>query len=342
VIRFPSAALLLAVVCAGPAVASDPSAAAPAPSRRGPFPSREEWLPAQPLLTLPAVSPDPLPRGRSELRLDLDWGSDFGWEAAPGGRAKGILFMFDGEHRSATVSLRRGVSDAVTLGVHVPVLWRGAGFLDDIIDPFHRAFGFPDAGRPLFPADQFRVEAQRVGGGAVPVHLDPGTGLGAAEVEALWALRRRGPEPGFALGLVGRVLLPTGSGPFTRRAVDGAAQLAASRSLGGACDLYSGLGITWFGDSEFAGFSHGRTRPHGFLAFEWRPFRRWSLLAQGDLAGRLITGVARLPGAHAYLRLGARVDIARGFTLDAGFSEGIHALETTTDFGVQAGLSRRF
>ena len=37
-----------------------------------------------------------------------------------------------------------------------------------------------------------------------------------------------------------------------------------------------------------------------------------------------------------------RVDITRGYTLDAGFTEGIHALESTTDFGVQAGLSRRF
>jgi hypothetical protein len=338
VTRPSCAALLLAAACAGPAAAADP----PAPVRRGPLPGREEWLPAQPILTLPAVSPDPLPQGNSELRLDLDWGSDFGWEAAPGGRAQGILFMFDGEHRSATVSLRHGVSRALTLGLHVPVHWRGAGFLDDIIDPFHRVFGFPDSGRPLFPADQFRVEAQRVGGGAVPVRLSPGTGLGATEAEALWALRRRGPEPGFALGLVGRVLLPTGSGPFTRHAVDGAVQLAASQSLGGACDLYTGLGITWFGDRAVAGFSHRRTRPHGFLALEWRPFRRFSLLMQGDLAGRLITGVPRLPGAHSYLRLGARVDIAHGVTLDAGFTEGIHALETTTDFGVQAGVSRRF
>ncbi|HEV7503088.1 MAG TPA: hypothetical protein VGQ33_23880, partial [Vicinamibacteria bacterium] len=49
------------------------------PPRRGPLPSRDEWLLAQPLLTLPATGPDPLPAGRYEARLDGDWGSDFGF-----------------------------------------------------------------------------------------------------------------------------------------------------------------------------------------------------------------------------------------------------------------------
>jgi hypothetical protein len=339
VTRLRLAAVLFALASAVPAAADDPFVIV----RRGPLPWREEWLLAQPLLNLPAVSPDPLGTGASELRLDLDWGSDFSWESLPGGRAKGILFMFDGEHRSATLSLRRGLFHRLTLGVRVPLSWRGPGFLDHLIDPFHRIFGFPDAGRTLFPRDQFRVEARRISGGTVPVQLPTGTGLGSVEGEMLVPLVRRGADPGFALSLVGRALLPTGTGPFARDGVDGAGQLAASQSLGDSADVYFGFGLIRFGDGgRVAGFTHRTTRAHGFLAFEVRPFRHWSLLVQSDLANRLITDVPKLPGAHGYLRLGVRVDIARGYTLDAGFTEGIHALETTTDFGVQAGLSRRF
>ena len=67
----PRLAILItsAVLTATPALAQT--------ERRGPFPSRDEWMLAQPLLTLPATSPDPLARGRYEVRVDGDWGSDF-------------------------------------------------------------------------------------------------------------------------------------------------------------------------------------------------------------------------------------------------------------------------
>jgi hypothetical protein len=338
VIRVLIAAALFSLAGVTGVAGGDPGA----PGRRGPLVAREEWLPAQALLTLPTVSPDPLARGQSELSLDLDWGNDFGWEAGPGGRAKGLLFMFDGEHRSATLGLRHGVASAVTLGLRVPLRWRGAGTLDSVIDPFHRFFGFPDSGRSFFPANSYRVEGRRLDGGMVPVSQDTGTGLGAVEAEMLWALRRRGAGPGSAVSLVGRVLLPTGSGPFERRSIDAGAQLAAARSFGASFDVYTGLGFTRFGDDGSLGFTHSRTRAHGFLALELRPFRRWSLLAQGDLAGRLITDVQGMRGIHAYLRLGTRIDIAKGYILETGFSEGIRALDATTDFSVHAGLSRRF
>jgi len=67
----PRLAILItsAVLTATPALAQT--------ERRGPFPSRDEWMLAQPLLTLPATSPDPLSRGQYEARVDGDWGSDF-------------------------------------------------------------------------------------------------------------------------------------------------------------------------------------------------------------------------------------------------------------------------
>src|SRR5260221_2685208 len=79
--------------------------------RPGPSPSRDEWLLAQPLLSLPATSPDPLARGHYEARLDGDWGSDFSVVEGVGGR---LSYLVDGEHRSGALNPRRGVGGGVT------------------------------------------------------------------------------------------------------------------------------------------------------------------------------------------------------------------------------------
>src|SRR5256885_15728763 len=125
--------LPLALLAHPPALAQTSALA-----RRGPFPARDEWLLAQPRLTLPAVAPDPLGAGRLELRLDGDWGSDFALvEGRPGG-VPTLRYVVDGEHRSAALTLRRGLSSRLTVGLRLPVLWRGAGLMDGIIDTWHR------------------------------------------------------------------------------------------------------------------------------------------------------------------------------------------------------------
>src|SRR6266550_913487 len=114
-------------------LAAAPLAAQPALSRRGPLPSRDEWLLAQPLLTLPAAAPDPLERRQVEVRLDGDWGSDFGWVGGLGGPTGDLRYIVDGEHRSAALTVRRGFGGGLTLGIRVPVLWRGPGIMDGMI-----------------------------------------------------------------------------------------------------------------------------------------------------------------------------------------------------------------
>src|SRR4051812_41761131 len=116
----------LAVLAHRPAAAQSSSP----PWPRGPIPARDEWLLAQPMLTLPAVAPDPLGRGRFEVRLDGDWGSDFGLVGNPAGPS--VRYIVDGEHRSAALNVRRGMGSRLTLGARLPVLWRGAGVMDGI------------------------------------------------------------------------------------------------------------------------------------------------------------------------------------------------------------------
>jgi hypothetical protein len=320
------------------------------PLRRGPIDAREEWLLAQPRLTLSALAPDLLAPGRSELRLHFDWGNDFGWrQDLPGEAPRDRRFLVDGEHRTLALDLRHGWRAGLELSLRVPLRWRGAGMLDGVIDWFHgftRKLGLPDNERGRFLRDRFRVLGIDPQGRPLAWTGAPGTGLGRVELSARVALTRAARAPSaerraWAVALVPRVTLPTGGGPFDAPGLEGAAQLVAARGLGERWDAYLGVGGTLGGARRVDGLTYARARPHAFVAFEWRPARRLSLLAQADAAGRSVEGVADYPALASYLRLGAQLDLGARWRLAGGFTENIAHQQTTTDFGVFASLARR-
>src|SRR4029079_10509904 len=167
---------------------------------------------AQPRLTLPSISPDCLPKGRTDLRLDLDWGNDFGWnQDAPGEAPRDRRFLVDGEHRTLALQARRGLRQGLDLSVRLPVEWRGGGVLDGVIDWFHRVTGFPGNGRNSFLSDGLRVTGRDESRQTVEWSGE-GMGLGRLELQA-----RR---PAFGAGssaaraaFVGTLALPTATGP---------------------------------------------------------------------------------------------------------------------------------
>lgn len=319
--------------------------------RRGPIEAREEWLLAQPRLTLPATAPDLLGPGRTELRLHFDWGNDFGWRQDAGGEApRDRRFLVDGEHRTLEIGLRRGLRPGLELSLRVPLRWRGAGTLDGVIDWFHgftRKLGLPDNQRRLFLRDQFRVLGVDAQGRPLAFSGVAGTGLGRVELAARVALTRAARASGaereaWAVAFVPRVALPTGSGPFDVPGVEGGAQIVAGHGLGARWDVFLGAGATFGGARRVDGLAHARARPHAFVAFEWRPARRLSLLAQADAAGRSVEDVAEYPALASYLRFGAQLDLGPRWRLAGGFSENIANQQATTDFGVFVSLAWRF
>jgi len=306
--------------------------------RRGPLEIREEWLLAQARLTLPAVSPDPLPRGETRLSVELDWGNDFGLEErayAP----DGIGLLVDGEHRTTALDLRRGLTSSLTVGARIPLRWRGPGVLDGLIDAWHHRTGTSDNRRSYFPNRRMRVEGRDDALRPLAWRGSRGGGLGDVELLAHWAFRRPR-EGGWAAAVVGRATLPTGSGPFDAAGIDAGAQLVAAHPLGGRADVYLGLGGTLFGDLERDGRGYAPRRAHGFLAFEWRPTRRTSLLIETSAASRLLAGVPAYADRHVYLRAGIKREVHDAWVLQVGIVEGLASLQSTTDFGVFFGISR--
>ncbi len=308
---------------------------------RGPAEIRDEHLLAQPRLTLPPVSPATTPAGHWSFEVGVLWSNSFAWEQnVPGEHPAMRNFLIDGEAHTLDLTLRRGLRPDLDLSLRVPLRWRGGGVMDGLIDWWHRTLSLPDGGRPLFPTNAFQVDGTRNdGGGRFSWDDQAGTGLGDLELASRW--RFAGQASGGSAALVARVSAPTGTGPFAGNGPAGGLQLVGRRPLGRRVDVYAGLGGTVQPRGPVRGIAYEPARLHGFLAFEWRPWDRFSLVAETNAASRLVANILDYPGIHWLLDVSGRLQLGRRTRLDLGFTENFKDQLSTVDFAVYAGIGFR-
>ena len=308
---------------------------------RGPTGIRDAHLLAQSRLTLPAAAAWTLPPGQWSVEGSALWANSFSWtQDVPGEEPDVRLFLVDGEAVEADINVRRGLARNLDAAVRVPLRWRGGGALDGFIDWWHRAFNTPDGDRPLFLKDAFRVEGERNDGRPFSWNDDTGVGLGDLELETRYRVRDGAFETP-SLALVARVSFPTGTGAFDGSSLGTGGQLLGHFPLSERFDLHSGVGFTAQGSGPVRGVEYAPLRGHGFLAVEFRPWRRLSLVAETSVASRLVENIESYPGVHSYVNVTARVDLGRRFRLDLGFTENLVSQLTTTDFAFYLGLGLR-
>lgn len=316
------------------------SLAAAQPAAFGPSGIRDDQLLAQPRLTLPAVSPATTTAGRWSFGVTTLWSNSFAWNQDAKGEAPGERrFLIDGETFTLGATARRGLGPRLDVGLRVPLRWRGGGTLDGLIDAWHR-LGFPNGDRPSFLRNAFRLEGRTTAGGAFSWNDATGAGIGDVELESRWRFAEGGRgEPSFAL--VTRVSLPTATGPFDGQGPGAAAQLVLGSPLGRRFDLYAGAGVTTQSPGPVRAIEYERTRFHGFLALEWRPWRRLGLVAETNAATRLVANIEGYPGTHWLLNVTGCLDLGGGARLDLGFTENLLSQLTTTDFALYAAFALR-
>lgn len=330
-------ALLLALLAAPPALR--PALADELP--RGPAEIRDGQLLAEPRLTLPALSPHTVRQGAWELNVSALWANSFSWtQDVAGEEPEDRRFLIDGESLGVDLRVRRGLGPNLDVGLHVPVQGRGGGALDGFIDWWHRFAHAPDGDRPLFLKDAFRVEGVTTSGDAFSWNDSTGFGLGDIELEARYRIRNGGSSCPSA-ALVGRVSLPTATGPFGGGGAGGAGQLVTDVPLAASFDLYAGLGFTVQDTGPVRGLEYAPLRAAGFVALEWRPGRRLSLVAETNAASRLVENIDSYPGVHWIVNVTGRLDLTRRARLDIGFTENIWSQLTTTDFALYVGFGLR-
>ena len=338
VLRLPLAFLLLATPAA---FADDAASAAPVETPRGPAEIRDGQLLAQPRLTLPAVSPATVAPGRFELRVAALWSNSFSWtQDVPGESPKKRSFLLDGETAIVDVSVRRGVGADADVGVRLVAHGRGGGALDGFIDFWHSLVKLPNGNRPAFRRDAFRVVGRTTSGAAFSWNDAAGWGLGNLEIDGRYRLAD-GAAKSPSAALVGRVSLPTGSGPYADAGFGAAAQLAVDVPLGRRFDLFTGMGVSAQDPGPVRGIEYETARLHGYAALEWRVARPLSLLVETNAATRLVANIESYPGTHWLVNFGGRLDLGRRARLDLFLTENIVSQQTTTDFAIYAGLTLR-
>jgi Protein of unknown function (DUF3187) len=307
-------------------------------TRRGPTELRDEHLLAQDRLTLPAFGPDTVGRDRWMVRASLLWLNSFSWtQDIPGESPDDRRFLIDGESRTLDLTVRYGVRASFDVGLRVPLRWRGGGDLDPVIDIWHRWLRLPDGNRSDFLRDRFRVEGQTTEGRRFSWNEAAGTGFGNLEAEGRWRFHDGGRE-GWTAALDGRLALPTGTGPFAGDGVGYGLQVAGVRRLASSLDLYVGAGAALQDEGPVRGVRYEPLRGHAFLALEWRPARRMSLVGETDVASRLVQNIDLYAGLHWMVNVSGRIDVSRSTRLEIGFTENVQDQLATADFGVHFGL----
>jgi Protein of unknown function (DUF3187) len=307
-------------------------------TRRGPTELRDEHVLAQDRLTLPAFGPDTVGEGRWMVRTSLLWLNSFSWtQDVPGENPGDRRFLIDGETRTLDFTVRYGLRENLDVGLRVPLRWRGGGQLDPVIDTWHRILGLPDGNRRDFLRDRFRVEGLTTDLGSFSWDDEAGSGLGNLEAEARWRFHD-GALDGWTVALETRVAVPTGTGPFAGDGPGFGLQLVGARRLASWLDLYLGGGTVVQDGGPVRRVEYEPFRVHGFLALEWRPARRLSLVGETDAASRLIENIDRYAGVHWMVNVSGRIDVARSTRLEIGFTENIVNQLSTADFGVHFGL----
>jgi hypothetical protein len=332
------AAVLLLARLAG-AQEALPAPDAPPPLRFGPTEVRDEHLVAQPRLTLPATTPDTVGRGQTAFRTSMLWSNSFGWDQnRPGEHPAERRFLIDGEAATLDLTVTHGFRANLDLGVRLPLTWRGGGALDGLIDAWHRLFNLPDGNRPAFLKNAFRVEGRTVDQEPFSWNDERGGGLGPLETFARW---RFADGADWTSALIGRLALPTGTGPFAGNGPGVGAQWVAARRLGSRFDLFAGVGGTAQPRKPVRGVGYEPVRAHGFFAIEWRPARRLSFLAETNIASRLASDIDRYPGTHWLANGEVCFGLSAKTVLELGFTENFASQSATTDFAIQLGLRIR-
>lgn len=267
-----------------------------------------------------------------EWRLAFDIATEF-----VNKQSGGEQLLLDGESQRWALGWRRGLAKTWELGVEVPLLHTGGGFMDDVVENWHDAFGLPNGGREQAPQDRYRYAYARDGEVVLDTE-DDGTALGDVSLQ----LGRMLSED---LALRALLKLPTGDedrlgGGNLGGALwaDWALPIAPGAGWGG----FLSAGLSANEQAEALEDQQRALVPFGGVGLDVRLLDSLQALAQLYLHGPLYedSAIAALEDAGAMLTLGGRWCAQRQTCVELSFSEDL-AVGVSPDFSLRLALRLR-
>jgi hypothetical protein len=248
------------------------------------------------------------------------------------------LTTIDGETHRLNLHMARGIGDDWELGLTLPLLHHGGGFLDQPIETWHDIFSLPNGNRDRLPRDRL-LYAYTEGQTRLFSLTESAGGIGDLQLHVARQL-------GEGLALRVSAKLPTGS--ERRLTGNGSPALAiglhSSRPVGDALAWHGSIGglFTHTNSDEILG---GRARPalaYASTTLSWSIGPAIILKTQLDAhsAPYRRTG-APLNEASLMLSFAAAFALSDSWALEVGFSEDL-LVESAPDIVFHAGLRTRF
>ncbi len=292
---------------------------------------------------LPAIdSATVVSRGRFEGTLTADVTNNF----APG-ISQTEAVMLDGETYCFNLAARYGIAPGFQIGIDIPYLANGGGFLDGFIEGFHDTFGLPQGMRDSYPRNRLLYQYTRNGVTRVLVN-DSSSGIGDIRLSGAWQLYHDGTEAPLAVALHGSIKLPTGNSNrlFGSGSTDFALWLTASDDFRlplGHLTLYGAAGGMTMTDGDVLEDQQRNLVGFGSLGIGWSPLGWLALKVQADAHTSFYTGssLEQVNSGSVQIISGGTIGFTDDTFLDIGVAEDV-LVDTAPDVVFHFALRSRF
>jgi hypothetical protein len=305
--------------------------------------STQNRSPLVQIFGLPSIGDPFLLRPReAEARMVVDYASNYVEDSNP--RESIIL---DGESARITLDARYGMAERFEVGIALPYVVVGGGFLDSFIVGYHNAFGFPQGGRDQAPRNRLLYQYQS--DHRVALQIDRcSQGIGDVQLLGGFQLHESAGDPSRAIALRAALKAPTGDSGELHGS--GSTDLSLWISAGDAYGTAIGR-FTLFGAAGIMAMTRGNVLPDqqrhwvgfGSLGGGWSPLRWIAFKVQANGNTPFYTGseLRELAAASVQLTIGGTLAFPRRIMLDVGVTEDL-IVKTSPDVVFHLALRARF
>ena len=253
-------------------------------------------------------------------------------------------FAVDGESYFLTLSLRRGMTQRLELGIDLPLVAHAEGFLDNAVEGWHDIFGLSNSNRD---GVSNQLGFRYVNASNTQYELSsPTFGIGDIQLTAAMPLRKTGDASSRSVALRSSIKLPTGAADELRGsgAVDFSLGLYASdtrilweRGL----DVSGFVGAVLLGDGDVLANIQRSALPYGGMAATWHATENLRITTQIYAQGAYFdSDLEELGGASVQFAVGGAYRLpGRGLSLSLAIVEDLVA-NATPDFALHFSIRR--